>query len=1741
MRVLLFLLMITAQAVSALSPSQYWRDYYSPASLGEGAVPLPVGAVVQVYDPDGVECGRFDVHTPGSYGYLHVYGDDPLTPEDEGAISGDTLAFFVDGTEYVAVPPAVWLEGDRLQYRADIYHPESMNSLYGSVFYGTHGGPIEGAEVILTGTVDSVFLTNENGVFQYGPLPSGEHSLSVKCIPNCVAETFGPAYTSLDAAAVLRNIHQGRELPFDGLVADADGDGSVTVDDAAAILNRRVGFISAMPNEGSTYSNPAAVQFTYDGSTPPDPAWFEVRAVGDVTGNWPEADPLVPVENIGLTLPQMDVTQGEEITVTVRATARDVYGADLAFSVDTTYLTPGENLVFRHRFEMNANAMVRVRYEKGTVRFSVAADLPVSLNDGVLAEFAFTVKSDTPVGEATPLAWDADLTRINEFPPVLNDGELLVLPPGAARPEITSFDAGIISGVGSESDVLYPFMTATVTDENGVGTIDSVILSLPDGSTIEYTPTEDGEYNELLSQLESFEGGVYTLRVVDTIGLAATARDSVPALLPVRPELVSPEDSGTGVALTTKLDWEDVPGVAAYGVVLTAIDPEGAVSSFLNPAEALLHINTGVTTTSEQRIPDGMLGPDTTYYWAVGTVDRLSDMDHIVLSPIQSFTTENEIAPPAQPPALVSAPELVDRGVDELTFAWTTDVLSDTRIHYGFSSEAYTDTAIVNELVQRHSITITGLEPGTEYFVEIASRGGGGELKVPFNRAVYTRAAPDYNAPDFTAAPLVVHTGEDMAVITWENDEPTSFVLVLSSETGDTTVASEELIRAHRITVNGLTPDTEYAFTVEVTDAAGNGPSVRDGQTFRTKRAADTTAPRLLNRPVSVADQTTVVVVWSADEPHTAMLSVRTLEGVFVRQAFSETPQTTHTARITGLESSSTYEFVLSLTDLSGNVRTVRPYRFRTLRAADTTPPAFVRGPLVRYVSNRRVVLVWRTDEPTASYVELRTGVTYIDAISDGRLKRNHRLVLTQLSPGSLYDFTIFATDAAGNTAVFPKDEEPVGRAARIAGGRRSASLTTSTSPDVTPPALTSPPAVTARTATSLTIGWSTDETANSVVRFGEETTGRIARGSAEDLTESVSLSDFVTAHSVTITGLNPGTTYAYQIGSTDPSGNGETVSDVTTGQTLAQEDITPPSFVDQPVVVAQTDSRILVRWTTDEPSDSRVQYTLSGSSDDPDELYMSDLTTDHVITLTNLPASSSFDLTVQSTDLQGNGPASATLSASTLGSADILPPVISNLDIRTEDTRAWITWETDEPADAFAEYGETESLGLVVSDQEPSTTHELVLTNLSPSTQYYYRVASSDASDNTTTSAVVSLITSSVPDTDPPAQVQGVSLEEGATEVRLTWSANTDADLAGYTIERAVPDGVFAPIAQQVSFTQYLDVGLTPGQQYWYRVIAEDKAASRNAGQPSDAVTITPDYSSAPGQPPATSFTEAVSPQPTCATGDAAVNKRAISGYTFIVASDPALSNVIATKPGVPEGTQGTGWQVPFRLEDDTEYWWTVFAVDEAGFSGPLADITSFVVDVDVPVGVRLLSFAATAAPAGVMLEWQAALPKGNVVRLSRAAGDMEPISLVDNAQAGGRFFDGTALAGQDYLYHVESISPSGVVQHLGSVSATAALPREVELQQNVPNPFNPTTSVSYQLPYRSQVQLVVYNTAGQVVRSLVNDVRDAGFHTIVWDGCTATGSSAGSGVYLARLQVIGQTGSHGVETRTMRMVLLK
>lgn len=101
--------------------------------------------------------------------------------------------------------------------------------------------------------------------------------------------------------------------------------------------------------------------------------------------------------------------------------------------------------------------------------------------------------------------------------------------------------------------------------------------------------------------------------------------------------------------------------------------------------------------------------------------------------------------------------------------------------------------------------------------------------------------------------------------------------------------------------------------------------------------------------------------------------------------------------------------------------------------------------------------------------------------------------------------------------------------------------------------------------------------------------------------------------------------------------------------------------------------------------------------------------------------------------------------------------------------------------------------------------------------------------------------------------------------------------------------------------------------------------------------------------------------------------------------------------------------------------------------------------------------------------------------------------------------------------------------VAKFGNFAVKTEAPTEYSLEHNYPNPFNPTTTIKYGLPQNEGIQLVVYNVRGQVIKTLVDEYKTAGYHTVSFNA-----NKLASGVYIYKLQA-------GTFVMTRKMLLIK
>ncbi|MDQ7054925.1 MAG: fibronectin type III domain-containing protein [candidate division KSB1 bacterium] len=343
-------------------------------------------------------------------------------------------------------------------------------------------------------------------------------------------------------------------------------------------------------------------------------------------------------------------------------------------------------------------------------------------------------------------------------------------------------------------------------------------------------------------------------------------------------------------------------------------------------------------------------------------------------------------------------------------------------------------------------------------------------------------------------------------------------------------------------------------------------------------------------------------------------------------------------------------------------------------------------------------------------------------------------------------------------------------------------------------------------TQTSATITWRTDEPADSRVEYGTT----IGYGQS-----SPPQTALVNSHTVQLIGLTPGTTYHFRVHSSDAAGNTGVSEDFVF---TTPGDATPP-VLSQITVTALTTQTATITWQTDEPADTQVEWGVSPAYGQRSPLDTS-LTTDHRVQITGLTPNTTYHFRVKSRDASGNLAASADHTFTT--PPDTTPPVIQNVLVQTpEPTRAVISWQTDEAANAQVEFGTTPAYGNTRSSAAGyQTIHQIELSGLLPNTLYHYRIRSRDRYGNTALTDDRTFVTP--PDTVPPV-LQNIRIENiGLYSADVAWETNEPADARvqwGTTRQygNAIVD-TNRQTAHRLTLT-----GLDSDTQYHVRILARD------------------------------------------------------------------------------------------------------------------------------------------------------------------------------------------------------------------------------------------------------------------------------------------------------------------------------
>lgn len=448
------------------------------------------------------------------------------------------------------------------------------------------------------------------------------------------------------------------------------------------------------------------------------------------------------------------------------------------------------------------------------------------------------------------------------------------------------------------------------------------------------------------------------------------------------------------------------------------------------------------------------------------------------------------------------------------------------------------------------------------------------------------------------------------------------------------------------------------------------------------------------------------------------------------------------------------------------------------------------------------------------------------------------------------------------------------------------------------------------------TIMWTTDEPATSAIRYGtSESLGQTAvvPGSAALM------------HSATLTDLAPGTLYHFCIDATDTAGNGSTSCGhtFTTAEESTSLDTEPPVVTNISVSSITTDAAT-IGWTTDEVATGYVEY---GTTPDYGSLtpLPEDFATEHEAMLSGLSAGTTYYYRIVVADAAGNSsatpgesfateaapapePAPETVATTTPESAPTASstPATETAVLfsavtaeRISTSTVTIFWETNVPTDSLIHYGDRTALGSESAhDTALVTTHEVMLSGLTPSTAYYFRiVARPSGAADAVSSELYDFATLAEPEfVDPAANITNVSTSSiTETGAQISWLSDESAigslEYGTTTAYGSIRGGGASATEHSVALSS-----LMPGTKYHYRAKVVDSGGNITYSLDHTFTTAIATASSVPIEEAAT--TAAMSTPPAVSTSIAPTSlgggAAGQPGKPFLIAASSGDSQIV-------------------------------------------------------------------------------------------------------------------------------------------------------------------------------------------------------------------------------------------------------
>jgi hypothetical protein len=456
---------------------------------------------------------------------------------------------------------------------------------------------------------------------------------------------------------------------------------------------------------------------------------------------------------------------------------------------------------------------------------------------------------------------------------------------------------------------------------------------------------------------------------------------------------------------------------------------------------------------------------------------------------------------------------------------------------------------------------LTGLTAGTTYDFDVVSANASNVSSASVNSTFATTAATG-PAPyvGYVAFWSINNTG---ITISWSTDQLANTQLAYGTTTalGQLSPLQTTLSASHGVVLTTLNPGTTYYFVAQSTNASGvTGYSTT--YTFTTTGTATTPAPVISNVASSGITSSSATITWTTDQASSSLVNY----GASTSYGSSSMPNsslvTSHSVTLTGLTAGTTYNFDVVSANSSSISSTSTNYSFTT---TGTVAAPVISNVATSAITSTSVTVTWTTDQASSSLVNYGTTTGYgSSSTPNTSLVTSHSVTLTGLTAGTTYDFDVVSANASS-----------------VSGTSSNSTFTTSAASG-TPPNV-SYVADWGISNTGATVTWSTDQLSSTQLAYGTTT----ALGQLSPLQTTLASS-----HGVTLTGLNPGTTYYFVAQSTNSggvTGYSTQFSFTTTGSSLP--------VISGVTVSPASGNTATIKWTTSTATYSYVQYGPAAGS----------------------------------------------------------------------------------------------------------------------------------------------------------------------------------------------------------------------------------------------------------------------------------------------------------------------------------------------------------------------------------------------------------------------------------------------------------------------------------------------------------------------------------------------------------------